>query len=78
LRLFGYRSEHRYLVVRCPPHTVELPNEQWRVLDQAHRKRNLAQYEREVEVDAALLTAMLRVTAEVESRVVKLATTRTA
>jgi len=53
LRLYGYRSEHRYRVSQCLQPTVELPNEQWRVLGQAHRKRNLAQYAGEVEVDAA-------------------------
>ena len=43
LRFRGYRSESRYLVFQCLQHTIDLPNEQWRVLDQAHRKRNLAE-----------------------------------
>jgi len=38
----------------------DLPNEQWRVLDQAHRKRNLAEYEGEMDVDEQLVEAMLR------------------
>lgn len=42
LRIAGYRSESRYLVFQCLQHTVVLSSEQWRVLDQAHRKRNLA------------------------------------
>ena len=37
LRFRGYRSESRYLVFQCLQHTIDLPNEQWRVLDQAHR-----------------------------------------
>jgi hypothetical protein len=45
LRYRGYRSESRYLEFQCLQHTIDLPNEQWRVLDQAHRKRNLAEYE---------------------------------
>ncbi len=45
LRFRGYRSESRYLVFQCLQHTVGLPAEQWRVLDQVHRKRNLAEYE---------------------------------
>jgi hypothetical protein len=68
LRLRGYRSESRYLVFQCLQHTIELPNEQWRVLDQAHRKRNLAEYEGEVDVDEQLIEAMLRVAREIEGR----------
>ena len=45
-----------------------MPPEQWRVLDQAHRKRNLAEYEGEVDVDAELLAAMIRVTRELLAR----------
>ncbi len=68
LRLRGYRSESRYLVFQCLQHTIALPNEQWRVLDQAHRKRNLAEYEGEVDVDEQLIEAMLRVAREIEQR----------
>ena len=50
LRFRGYRSESRYLVFQCLQHTVDLPPERWRVLDEAHRKRNLAEYEGELDV----------------------------
>ena len=69
LRAEGYRSDSRYLVFQCLRHTLDLPDEQWRVLDQAHRKRNLAEYEGETDVDEQLVEAMLRVTREVERRV---------
>ncbi len=72
LRWHGYRSENRYLVFQCLAHTLGLPSEQWRVLDQAHRKRNLAEYEGDVEIDAELLAALLRVAAEVTVRVRRL------
>jgi len=72
LRATGYRSESRYLVFQCLQHTIDLPNEQWRVLDQAHRKRNLAEYEGEMDVDEQLVGAMLRVAREVEQRAAKL------
>lgn len=39
------------------------------VLDQAHRKRNIAEYEGELDVDEQLLAAVLRVAREVEQRV---------
>lgn len=68
LRAKGYRSESRYLVFQCLQHTIDLPNEQWRVLDQAHRKRNLAEYEGETDVDEQIVKAMLRVAREVEQR----------
>ena len=72
LRLTGYRSENRYLVFQCLQHTLEFPNEQWRVLDQAHRKRNIAEYEGDIDVDEQLVEALVRVTDEVADRVSKL------
>ncbi len=61
LRWHGYRSENRYTVFQSLPHTLSLPTEQWRVLDQSHRKRNLAEYEGEIDVDPALLDALIEV-----------------
>ena len=72
LRHHGYRSENRYLVFQSLTHTLQLPAEQWRVLDQAHRKRNLAEYEGDIDVDEALIDALIRVTTEVAVRVAKL------
>ena len=72
LRLIGYRSENRYLVFQCLQHTLELPNEQWRVLDQAHRKRNIAEYEGDVDVDEELVAALIRVADEVADGVTRL------
>ena len=69
LRWHGYRSENRYLVFQSLTHTLNLPSAQWRVLDDAHRKRNLAEYEGDIDVDAALLGALLRVADVVAERV---------
>lgn len=69
LRWHGYRSENRYLVSQSLTHTLALPPALWRVLDDAHRKRNLAEYEGDIDVDDALLDALLRVTNEVATRV---------
>ncbi len=68
LRNLGYRSESRYLVFQCLPHTLDLPKEQWRVLDEAHRKRNLAEYEGDVDLDEQLVAALVRVAREVAKR----------
>ena len=72
LRAAGYRAEHRYLVFQCTQHTVDLPNELWRVLDDAHRKRNMAEYEGGLDIDDGLLDALIRVTDELAVRVQKL------
>lgn len=69
LRYRGYRSESGYLVFQCLQHTLDLPPEQWRVLDQAHRKRNLAEYEGVIDVDEQLIEALLRVSREVAKRI---------
>lgn len=69
LRWHGYRSENRYLVFQCLEHTIGLENAQWRVLDQAHKKRNLAEYEGDLDVDDALVTALIRVARTVAERV---------
>jgi len=72
LRWHGYRSENRYLVFQSLTHTLKLSAEQWRVLDQAHRKRNLAEYEGDLDIDEELLAALIRVAQEVAKRVAAL------
>lgn len=72
LRWHGYRSENRYQVFQCLTHTLALEPAQWRVLDQAHRKRNLAEYEGELDVDEALVEALIRVTQTVADGVAAL------
>lgn len=69
MRWHGCRSENRYLVFQCLEHTIGLENTQWRVLDQAHKKRNLAEYEGDLDVDDALVTALIRVALTVAERV---------
>jgi hypothetical protein len=72
LRWHGYRSENRYLVFQSLTHTLALDAAHWRVLDQAHRKRNLAEYEGDLDVDDALVGALIRVAQEVAKRVAAL------
>lgn len=68
LRWHGYRSENRYQVFQCLTHTLGLESPLWRVLDQAHRKRNLAEYEGHVDVDEALVDALVRCACMVAER----------
>lgn len=72
LRWHGYRSENRYLVFQCLEHTIGLEKAQWRVLDQAHNKRNLAEYEGDLDVDDALVEALIRAARMVAKRVAAL------
>ena len=69
LRWHGYRSENRFTVFQCLEHTIKFPPEQWRVLDNAHRKRNVAEYEGHLDIDKALVDALIRAAQEVATRV---------
>ncbi len=57
------------LVFQCLVHTFGMPAEQWRVLDGAHRKRNVAEYEGQLEIDDTFVAAVCRVASEVMRRV---------
>ena len=72
LRSHGYRSENRYLVFQCLEHTLRLPKDQWRVLDEAHRRRNIAEYEGGMDIDGELVAALVRVANEVATRLASL------
>lgn len=69
LRWHGYRSDKRYLVFQCLQHTVRLETAKWRVLDQCHRRRNLAEYEGHVDVDSQLLAELIQLAHELLQRV---------
>jgi hypothetical protein len=45
-----------------------LAPEQWRVLHQAHQKRNIAEYDGELDVNASLLAQMIEVAGEMLRR----------
>jgi len=64
LRWHGYRSENRYTVFQCLPHTLGWQAAQWRVLDSAHQQRNLAEYEGFLEIDAAQVDALCQTVAQ--------------
>lgn len=64
MRWHGYRSDNRFLVFQCLPHTVGLDPVKWRVLDQCHKARNLAEYEGRLEVAPQLIKELLEITEE--------------
>ena len=59
LRAHGYRSENRYLVFQCLEHTLGFTPKQWLILDQAHKKRNLAEYEGDLDVTAGFVDELI-------------------
>lgn len=63
LRHHGYRSENRYIVFQSLTHTLGWPAERWRLLDTAHRARNLAEYEGFMEVELSQVTELTSVVA---------------
>lgn len=59
LRAHGYRSDNRYLVFQCLEHTLGFTPQQWLLLDQAHKKRNLAEYEGDLDVTASFVVELI-------------------
>ena len=69
LRWHGYRSENRFSVFQALQHTVGLSAAKWRVLDKAHRDRNLAEYEGSFDMDEALIDESITIANEVLAKV---------
>jgi hypothetical protein len=72
LRWHGYRSESRFMVFQCLAHTVGWPAARWRVLDVAHQKRNLAEYEGVLDVEESAIKELCALTAELIADVTKM------
>jgi hypothetical protein len=72
LRWHGYRSESRYLVFQCLPHTLGLGPEHWRVLALCHDRRNAAEYSGEFDVDEKLMVQLVKATDAVLQKVAAL------
>lgn len=69
LRWHGYRSENRFTVFQCLAHTVAWPASRWRVLDAAHQKRNLAEYEGYLDIEEATVKELCDLVARLISDV---------
>jgi hypothetical protein len=72
LRWHGYRSENRFTVFQCLPHTLGWPAHRWRVLDAAHQKRNLAEYEGYLDIQESMVLELLAVVRELITDVERL------
>ena len=69
LRWCGFRSENRYIVFQCLPHTLGVAAEVWRVLALCHDRRNRIEYEGDMGIDEQLVTDLVSATEEVMERV---------
>lgn len=72
LRWHGYRSANRYTVFQCLAHTLNWPAPRWRILDSAHQKRNVAEYEGFLEVEDSAIAELCALAAELIADVAKL------
>lgn len=72
LRWHGYRSENRYLVFQCLPHTLGVDDTVWRVLSLCHDRRNRAEYEGDIDIDEQLVTELLQAAETVQQKVIGL------
>ena len=59
LRQHGYRSDNRYLVFQNLEHTLDFTPQQWLLFNQAHRKRNLAEYEGDLDVTVGFVDELI-------------------
>lgn len=64
LRAHGYRSDNRYLVFQCLEHTLGWVPARWLLFDQAHKKRNLAEYEGDLDVTDSFVRELVEHAAE--------------
>lgn len=72
LRWYGYRSENRYVVFQSLTHTLNWPAPRWRILDAAHHKRNLAEYEGFLEVEESSIEELRSLASDLVADVEKL------
>jgi hypothetical protein len=68
LRCHGYRPAQRYIVFQLLEDTLGLPPKTWRVLDESHRLRNLAEYEGELNATVELVEEMIAICATLIER----------
>ena len=72
LRRKGYRSDNRYSVFVCLPHTLGVGPEVWRVLLQGHNARNRGEYEGYFDISERLVDDLIHAAEVVLSEVDKL------
>jgi hypothetical protein len=73
LRWQGYRPDRqRFVVFQALAHTLKLAPDAVRILDKAHSRRNIAEYEGGLDVDVRLLAELLSAAKMVQNAVERL------
>ena len=72
LRFHGYRSEKRYMVFQCLPHTLGISRARTKLFSLCRDRRNLAEYQGHLDIDEQLLSEFIIYTRELLSLVNKL------
>ena len=61
------------MVFQCLVHTLGWPAHRWRVLDAAHQKRNLAEYEGFLDIEETMVLELIELVRDLIADVEKLA-----
>ncbi len=61
LRWHSYRAENRYIIFQVLPHTLGFPPETWRLLIEAHRRRNQSEYDGILIEDELFLETLIKI-----------------
>jgi hypothetical protein len=69
LRWHGYRSDSRFIVFQCIPHTLGLGPEVWRVLSHCHNLRNRGEYEGFLDISEQLVADLVKATGSLLEKV---------
>lgn len=73
MRWHGYRPDwQRFVVFQALAHTLKLAPETIRILDKAHSKRNIAEYEGGFDIDDRLLAELLLAAKMVQTAIERL------
>ena len=76
LRWKGYRSDSRYIVFQCLPHTLGLEAKVWKVLDHCHHLRNRGEYEGFMDINRQLVDELIVAVEAVLTEIEKIETVR--
>lgn len=72
LRWQGYRSDNRYIVFQCLPHTLGVDTKVWRVLAHCHNIRNRGEYEGLLDINKQLILDLVQAAEVVLAEIDKL------
>ncbi|HSN67707.1 MAG TPA: hypothetical protein VLV48_00585 [Thermoanaerobaculia bacterium] len=72
LRLREYRSEKRYIVFQVLSETLGLRAEEWRILSDAHDRRNRFEYDGNMDIERSVISAIIRIAREMDTRLTRI------